>query len=418
MQQLEALDGQFAIAHLAPKDALPSWASLPGALCVVVRTERELTIITLDEHVPEDVSAERGWRCMRLEAGAVSAMATPLAKAGVPLRLISAPEDDYLLLHEEHVGAAVAQLASAEKEVPHFPATAKQQGLAEEARSWHADWVRAVGEGRLSASSAEYVMAQIDARTRELASELVTDAISVEQHNDQRFVLVMAMRRLIDGGCEERASRLVARAMHDLFADSPPLPHPRYRFTFDWVSPHADEWKNDLGYLAGKTNIRGLEIGCFEGQSACWWLDNILTDPTSRLTCVDPFAIPMDSVLLRYFERYFDHNVAATGAGDRVTKLVGSSQVVLRALQPAQFDFVYVDGSHRVGDVLQDAVLAWTLLKPGGTAIFDDYNLVDDVAEGLLARAPGWALDAFVSTLGVGATVMRRDWQLVLRKSR
>jgi hypothetical protein len=302
--------------------------------------------------------------------------------------------------------------------VPHFPATAKQQGLAEEARSWHADWVRAVGEGRLSASSAEYVMAQIDARTRELASELVTDAISVEQHNDQRFVLVMAMRRLIDGGCEERASRLVARAMHDLFADSPPLPHPRYRFTFDWVSPHADEWKNDLGYLAGKTNIRGLEIGCFEGQSACWWLDNILTDPTSRLTCVDPFAIPMDSVLLRYFERYFDHNVAATGAGDRVTKLVGSSQVVLRALQPAQFDFVYVDGSHRVGDVLQDAVLAWTLLKPGGTAIFDDYNLVDDVAEGLLARAPGWALDAFVSTLGVGATVMRRDWQLVLRKSR
>ncbi|HEX6642368.1 MAG TPA: class I SAM-dependent methyltransferase, partial [Thermoanaerobaculia bacterium] len=230
-------------------------------------------------------------------------------------------------------------------------------------------------------------------------------------------VMVMAMRRLIDGGGEERAARLIAREMHDLFIDSPPLPHPKYRFTFDWVAPHAAAWERDLAHLKGKPNVRGLEIGCFEGQSACWWLDNILTDPTSRLTCVDPFAIPMDSTLLRYFERYFDHNIAASGAGERVTKLVGSSQVVLRTLPPAHFDFVYVDGSHRVGDVLQDAVLAWTVLRSGGTAMFDDYDLVDDVAEGLFARAPGRALDAFVSILGTSATVMRRDWQLILRKA-
>jgi predicted O-methyltransferase YrrM len=124
----------------------------------------------------------------------------------------------------------------------------------------------------------------------------------------------------------------------------------------------------------------------------------------------------MDSVLLRYFEGYFDHNVAASGAGDRVFKLIGSSMVVLRSLQPAQFDFVYIDGSHRVGDVLQDAVLAWTLLRSGGTAIFDDYDLVDDVAIGLFARAPGRALDPFISILGESAKVVRSDWQLVLKK--
>ncbi|HWS73011.1 MAG TPA: class I SAM-dependent methyltransferase, partial [Thermoanaerobaculia bacterium] len=262
-----------------------------------------------------------------------------------------------------------------------------------------------------------YVVGRVRTRCEELAAQLDRGEIGTEEHNDSRFVMVMGMRRLIDAGGEERAGRLVAREMHDLFADSPPLPHPRYRFTFDWVSPHAPAWERDLAHLKGKPNVRGLEIGCFEGQSACWWLDNILTDPTSRLTCVDPFAIPMDSVLLRYFERYFDHNIAASGAGERVTKLTGSSQVILRSLQPAHFDFVYVDGSHRVGDVLQDAALAWTVLKPGGTAMFDDYDLVDDVAQGLFARAPGRALDAFISILGEGATVMRSDWQLILRKA-
>jgi predicted O-methyltransferase YrrM len=295
--------------------------------------------------------------------------------------------------------------------------TAKQQEVARQARVLHEEWVRGIGGGPVTAEGAAHVVQDIGARCEALRGALERQEISTEEHNDGRFVMVMAMRRLIDTGGEERASRLLARQMHDLFADSPPLPHPKYRFTFDWVSPHAQAWERDLAYLAGKPGVRGLEVGCFEGQSACWFLDNVFTHATSRLVCVDPFAIPMDSTLLRYFERYFDHNVAATGAGDRVTKLIGSSQVVLRTFPPAQFDFVYIDGSHRVGDVLQDAVLAWTLLRRGGTVIFDDYDLVDDVAKGLLARAPGRALDAFVSLLGEEVTIIRKDWQLVLRKS-
>jgi predicted O-methyltransferase YrrM len=204
--------------------------------------------------------------------------------------------------------------------------------------------------------------------------------------------------------------------MHDLYADNPPLPHPKYRFSFDWVTPHAKEWEKDLQLLRGKPDVRALEIGCFEGQSACWFLDNILTHPSSRLVCVDPFAVPMTTVLLRFFDARFDENIAASGAGDRVTKLIGHSQVVVRTLQPAQFDFVYVDGSHRIGDVLQDAVLAWTVLRRGGLAMFDDYALVDDLSEGLMARAPGRALDAFMGLLGSSATLVRKDWQLVLRK--
>lgn len=293
----------------------------------------------------------------------------------------------------------------------------KQQGLARQARELHDGWLQTLGAGRVSLPMAERVKQQTDARAGVLTDELGRGAISVEQHNDSRFIMVMAMRRLIDQGCDDHAARMISRQMHDLYADNPPLPHPKYRFSFDWVSPHTREWEKDLQHLKGKPGVRALEIGCFEGQSACWFLDNILTDPTSRLVCVDPFAVPMATILLRFFESHFDANIAASGAGDRVTKLVGPSQVVVRTLQPAQFDFIYVDGSHKVGDVLQDAVLAWTVLRPGGVVMFDDYALVDDVSEGLMARAPGRALDAFMTILGSSATLLRRDWQLVLRKA-
>jgi predicted O-methyltransferase YrrM len=292
----------------------------------------------------------------------------------------------------------------------------KQQGLARDARELHAGWVETLGAGRISLNMAERVKQQTDTRAAELTDSLARGAITVEQHNDQRFVMVMAMRRLIDGGADDLAARMISRQMHDLYADNPPLPNPKYRFSYDWVSPHTKEWEKDLQEFKGKPNVHALEIGCFEGQSACWFLDNILTHPTSRLICVDPFAVPMATILLKFFEARFDQNVAASGAADRVTKLIGQSQVVVRTLQHSQFDFIYVDGSHKVGDVLQDAVLAWTVLRPGGIVMFDDYALVDDVSEGLMARAPGRALDAFMSILGGSATLVRRDWQLVLRK--
>ena len=297
-----------------------------------------------------------------------------------------------------------------------FAATAKQKQIELQARALHAEWVQVIGAGRVSAESAAFVLRESAAKCAQLADALARQTISVEEHNDARQVLVVAIRRLMDSGCEEKASRLLAREMHDLFADAPPLPHPKYRFTFDWVAPHAEAWERDLARFKHAPGVRALEIGCFEGQSACWFLENILTHPTSRLVCVDPFAIPMGSVLVTYFERTFDHNIAASGAGERVTKLVGRSQTVLPSLPPAQFDFIYVDGSHRVGDVLQDAVLTWPLLRAGGLLIFDDYDLSDDAAPGLLARVPGRAIDAFAALLGGSAATVRKDWQFVLQK--
>ena len=54
--------------------------------------------------------------------------------------------------------------------------------------------------------------------------------------------------------------------------------------------------------------------------------------------------------------------------------MIEPSQVVLRRLPLETYDIIYIDGSHATSDVLEDAVLSYRLLKPGGLLIFDDYH--------------------------------------------
>src|SRR5215207_4541549 len=110
----------------------------------------------------------------------------------------------------------------------------------------------------------------------------------------------------------------------------------------------------------GRPGLNFLEVGSFEGRSACWLLRSVLTGEGSRLTCIDLFPEMLggnDARLPRvaHVSANFDHNVAATGAGHRVRKLRGSSEYWLRALPPDSFDFVYLDGSHNAPYVLSDA---------------------------------------------------------------
>jgi hypothetical protein len=79
---------------------------------------------------------------------------------------------------------------------------------------------------------------------------------------------------------------------------SPALPS-KYRFSQDWTSENTSMWNQMLGALKGKPNIRALEVGSFEGRSALWFLENILTDPTSSITCVVSGLVHTKKLLTR-----------------------------------------------------------------------------------------------------------------------
>jgi|GEM_PF-1604755 len=183
-------------------------------------------------------------------------------------------------------------------------------------------------------------------------------------------------------------------------------------FTADWFSHNLPVWKQHLLPLAGQP-IQALEIGVFEGRSAIWLLEHILTHPASTLTWVDTFQGSPEHVGrdLSQLEVRFRANIARFGG--KATGHVGRSQDVLRGLNGEQFNLIYIDGSHEAADVLADAVLAWPLLRPGGLLGFDDYRWRQFPEP---ERCPGIAVDGFLAAHKGRYKEIHRGYQLWIQK--
>lgn len=54
-----------------------------------------------------------------------------------------------------------------------------------------------------------------------------------------------------------------------------------YAFTSDYVSEHIPRWRDLFEEYRGQPDVRMLEIGSYEGRSAVWFLENVLTHPTA-----------------------------------------------------------------------------------------------------------------------------------------
>jgi predicted O-methyltransferase YrrM len=181
-----------------------------------------------------------------------------------------------------------------------------------------------------------------------------------------------------------------------------------YRFTEDWFSWNVPVWEKAMAPYRGKQNLHYLEVGTFEGRSAFWMLENVLTDPSSRLTLIDPF--------IGEYREIFHANLELSGAEARVAVGAGFSQLELRKLPVESFDLVYIDGSHNGADVLEDAVLAWRLVKHGGLLLFDDYRWEGWKQAEPLDNRPGPALDTFYEIYGKHFELVHNGYQLILRR--
>jgi predicted O-methyltransferase YrrM len=187
-------------------------------------------------------------------------------------------------------------------------------------------------------------------------------------------------------------------------------------FSQDWTSDHARSWVSQLAEFKGKPGVRMLEVGTFEGRSAIWFVQNVLTHPSASITCVDPFNWPTPESGV---EERFDHNVEQAGVADKITKIKGSSHHVLRELDLESFDIIYVDGCHSAACVYVDAALSWLLLKPQGVMILDDYGLgLESVQKPPrpITHRPKLAIDAFVESFLPSIRVTELGDQLVIRK--
>lgn len=185
-------------------------------------------------------------------------------------------------------------------------------------------------------------------------------------------------------------------------------------FTYDWFSPNIPFLTEMLQPIAHKSGKLALEIGCFEGRSTIWFMENVF-DNDSSITCIDNFKGGKDQlsagVQLEGVEERFRRNTARFGGFVRL--LVLDSLDALQKVWHPSYDFIYIDGSHLAADVLQDAVLSWPLLSKGGTMIFDDYGWGKDRPE---TERPQLGIDSFVSAYRDRLEVIGKGYQLAIKK--
>lgn len=133
-----------------------------------------------------------------------------------------------------------------------------------------------------------------------------------------------------------------------------------------------------------------VEIGVYEGASSCWWLDNFMEHPDSRLFSIDPFTgnqehqdSPEMHPTLDNIEVIAKANIAKSKYPGKATVIKGCSWDVfpqLKALLPSrngqnpEIDILYIDGEHTTEAVMRDMMLYIPLVKQNGLVVMDDYG--------------------------------------------
>jgi predicted O-methyltransferase YrrM len=210
------------------------------------------------------------------------------------------------------------------------------------------------------------------------------------------------------------------------------MPTPVYTFTTDWFSLTAkDNWEQLLPRIRPQ---KILEIGCFEGASTCHLIDTLAVSGGLEIHSVDTWGGGIEHQAggraqtdMQAVEQRFVHNTQAAmaAAAQPVSLQVykqDSHSAMARLIaqgQSGSFDFVYVDGSHQAPDVLFDAVLAFKLLKVGGTLAFDDYLWTEDLlpSQTDILRCPKPGIDAFTNVYFHKLRILRMPlYQLYMEK--
>lgn len=199
-----------------------------------------------------------------------------------------------------------------------------------------------------------------------------------------------------------------------------------YSFTEDWFSRHIPAWSKLLESLKPSTV---LEIGSYEGRSACFLIEACTNDDGLSFYCVDTWegGIEHDGAAMAAVERRFDHNIEVARSKARkpvhVQKLKARSSLALAELisspNAPRFDLVHIDGSHQAIDVLADAVMSFQLLRTGGLMIFDDYLWnMEFCGDKELLNTPKLAIDSFCNVFHKHIKIIRGLplYQLYLQK--
>tara|TARA_A100001037_G_scaffold85319_1_gene77444 strand:- start:79 stop:705 length:627 start_codon:yes stop_codon:yes gene_type:complete len=192
----------------------------------------------------------------------------------------------------------------------------------------------------------------------------------------------------------------------------------------NWFDGQVHIWDEIVRpIIQQKDYCRALEIGSWEGGSACWILSELCSgsDLRNQLVCIDHFDM-MSTEAGRNRWELFNNNLRDTGLIDRTRVLTQFSTPALFKLMNEQineksegFNLIYIDASHRSDDTLLDAEMAWRLGSEGCVIIFDDYEW-DQAPLGTIEH-PKNGIDAFLSAHCNEFVLLSKGYQVIIQKT-
>lgn len=178
-------------------------------------------------------------------------------------------------------------------------------------------------------------------------------------------------------------------------------------FTVSWFENNISLWQEKiLPHLPNNPSI--LEIGVYEGYCTRWMCENI---PNCKIEVIDTFLGSMENnvqqdLLTAFKENTFNYR-------NCININHGESYEHVRKFGKNNFDFIYVDGSHKAKDVLIDAIQSFYCLKKNGIMAFDDYEWSPYNDENL---HPKKGINIFLDLFKDEIQLIHKEYQVIIIK--
>jgi predicted O-methyltransferase YrrM len=194
-------------------------------------------------------------------------------------------------------------------------------------------------------------------------------------------------------------------------------------YTYNW----NQEFKKNTKIL--KNLNLCLEIGCFEGLTSNYIIENILSE-NGKLFCVDPLTdnylntnltetdVKNNQTIYGYFNNQynrFTENVKKHIASNNLILYRNISEIILPQLikdYENSFDLIYIDGDHRASAVYLDGINSFKLCKSGGIIIFDDYSWGEMYGN----ESTNKGIDKFLEEYKTEIIILNKTYQVVIKK--
>ena len=173
-----------------------------------------------------------------------------------------------------------------------------------------------------------------------------------------------------------------------------------FKFSNNWNQTVRGFWDEILGNF---DISKVLEIGSYEGQSACYLAEKM---HYGDIHCIDNWVgcdeLKNRNINFVEVEDKFDYNINLAKHKNKLInfyKYKKQSYIQLSKFisqgKENYFDLIYVDGAHDSQNVIMDAILSYKLVKQDGIIIFDDY--LRKTKDKNLLKSPKFAIDSFVN---------------------